>query len=736
MNRDRAVSSIVIAGTILAVTNIFPLTAIYHRFSSTASAQPTESNKNQLFYLYKGQPVPLAEQKDVVAVEFKAVTNTRSRGAANPLYLQLEQDLQAGAGTRSVGGGNSQVQVKPLGGNYAVVSLPSGNTELIRNKIQNQSYVKASLPVLSRTNQEDTIILPNEIIVSFQPKMSEREKESILKQNNLEIIRPLRFFPNIYILKSTTASGTAVLNISNQLSQVKGVNSAAPNFIQSVSNSVDINKQKSPGLSQGFDLEFNDKQSTNVTQRGNNSPTNYLGLQWHLNSAPLQACLQTQIKSFDALQNCLQQQTAKNKQNQPSKSSSTSPRTDLHVTEAWQNSNGGKGVVVAVIDNLIQWNHPDLKNSLYKVSAADKCPGEEYGWDFSEPSNSNNPCEVGDSDTKISPLELNILRRKLQDTFKLSDADLVKRYPQELGEIDPKFTQKQLADYLRWKIRADVGGEFHGTLVSGVIAAKPENSQGISGVAPNAKILPVRVFGLNGSIQRGSLIEAVGYSANRGADVINLSLGASMPTDVEDLAFQQILQQNPKLVIVASSGNENHAGVGYPSGYEGILSVGATNLFGDRAPYSNYGRGLGVVAPGGDLSTSAGWLGGIPTTGGTWMDTFWQGLAYPSSRWSPVVDLRGQYWWMQGTSFSSPAVAGVVALMKGEDGSRKLNREELINILKSTASYDSLRISKQEQEQYRTLVSKGVIPSSVTEKQAFFGSGLINADAAVRAMKK
>jgi hypothetical protein len=74
--------------------------------------------------------------------------------------------------------------------------------------------------------------------------------------------------------------------------------------------------------------------------------------------------------------------------------------------------------------------------------------------------------------------------------------------------------------------------------------------------------------------------------------------------------------------------------------------------------------------------------------------------------------------------------------MKGEDSNRKLNREELINILKSTASYDSLRISKEEQEQYRSLVSQGVIPSSVTEKQAFFGSGLINADAAVRAMKK
>ena len=118
------------------------------------------------------------------------------------------------------------------------------------------------------------------------------------------------------------------------------------------------------------------------------------------------------------------------------------------------------------------------------------------------------------------------------------------------------------------------------------------------------------------------------------------------------------------------------------------------------------------------------------------MDLFWQGLAYPNSRWSPTIDLRGKYWWMQGTSFSSPAVAGVVALMKGEDTDGKLNREELIHILKSTASYNNLKISEKEKKQYRTLVNEGFIPSSVTEEQFFFGSGLVNADAAVRAVKK
>ncbi|MEM6753232.1 MAG: S8 family serine peptidase [Cyanobacteria bacterium P01_C01_bin.38] len=726
MNRKRTISGILLASSILVLTNMLPTKANF-QLNSTVSAQTTETQTdNQLFYIYKGTRIPLTQQKDVVAVEFKALPKTRTRGV-NPLYLQLEKDLQTG--TRTRGGSNSQVIVQPLGENHAVITLPRNGSTDIQKKIENKSYVKASLPVLSRANSQETIVLPNEIVVNFKPNINNYEKESILKQNNLEIVRPLRFFPNLYIVKSTTASGTSVLNVANQLNQVRGVNSAAPNFLQSISNSIDIDNENR-------DMGLNTQSAKKQPEVANspNTTTDYLGLQWHLNSLPLKQCLQKD-DSFDSVQNCLQKQTAKNKQLSLAKS--TSSRSDLRVTEAWKNSNGGKGVVVAVIDSLIQWNHPDLKDNLYKVEAADRCPQEDYGWDFSEPSNDKEPCAIGDSDTRMSPLELNILRRKLHHTFKLSDKQLIKRYvhPSRLEQINSSASEKRIASRLRRMIRSQVGGEFHGTMVSGVIAAKPQNQIGMWGVAPNAKILPVRVFGLNGSISNSAVIEAVGYAANRGADVINLSLGGKLPTDLEQLAFSQILEQHPKLVIVASSGNSNYAEVGYPSGYDGVLSVGASNLFGDRAYYSNYGKGLDVVAPGGDLSTSAQLWGGIPTTGGTWMDIFWRGLAFPKSRWSNTVDFKGKYWWTQGTSFSSPAVAGVVALMKGEDKG-KLNRVQLIDILKSTAGYQGLNVTKEEQKRYRTLVDNRKIPNSVTDKQFFFGSGLINADAAVRAVKK
>jgi subtilase family serine protease len=108
----------------------------------------------------------------------------------------------------------------------------------------------------------------------------------------------------------------------------------------------------------------------------------------------------------------------------------------------------------------------------------------------------------------------------------------------------------------------------------------------------------------------------------------------------------------------------------------------------------------------------------------------------PTHPWSPVLDPEGQYWWVQGTSFSSPATAGVVALMKGEDTQRQLNRDRLITILKSTASYNELTLSKQEMEFYNQLLRNRQITASTSPQQYFFGSGLVNADAAIREVKR
>jgi serine protease len=590
--------------------------------------------------------------------------------------------------------------------------------------------VQTTLPVLSRSQRQEIIIVPNEIIISFDAKLTEAERQTILQQNNLAIVRPLRFNRDRYIVKSTVATGTKILNTANQLNSVKGVTSAAPNFIQSVTGENLKTTTKQVANLKNSQQYYNlTKQNTAPQSTRAISPkTNFLGLAWHLDSLPLKQCLQEEVSSWESLQTCLQK---------PNVTKSAITRTDMRVTDAWKHSNGGRGVVVAVIDSLIEWDHPDLADSLYTVKAADKCPGEVHGWDFSAGGDSSNPCENGDADTRVSPVELAILAAKFQDTFQLSDAKLVQQYPQEALEVkqnNPDSSLEQIASVLRYVFRTyKIGAEFHGTYVSGTIAAKPQNGEGLVGVAPNAQILPVRVFGLNGSIVTSSYIEAIGYAASRGADIINLSLGASLPSEAEEEAIADVLKAHPKLVIVAAAGNENLNKVSFPAAYAGVVAVGATNIVGNRAPYSNYGKGLDVVAPGGDLD-APGLLGGIPATGGTWLNAFWQGIPNPESRWSSVVDLKGKYWWVQGTSFSSPAVAGVVALMKGEN--RELSRNRLVSILKSTASYEGLSMSEEDTKLYGSLATKGAVPSSVKGQQYFFGKGLVNADAAVEALKK
>jgi hypothetical protein len=674
-----------------------------------------------LFYIYKGQRIALTERQDAIAVEFKPVGGTR--GQAQPLYLRLQQALQSG--TRSA---DSGIEVSPLGESYAIVTTPAsrdGNNRVER-QVQQQPYVQETLPVLTRSDRNETVVLPNQIILSFQPGLSESQQRKILQQNNLEVIRPLRFSRDRYLVRATAVSGIEVLTVANQLNQVRGVRSVSPDFIQSLS---DPQRQRTTNESDPSPNLQSFNQWTKQPPTGNRaiSPESpLLGLQWHLYSPPLKQCLQASAAS---LTNCL---------SNVDKTTSL-PRTDLRVREAWQRSTGGKGVVVAVLDSLIQWDHPNLQPSLYTVTAANKCPGEQHGWDFTvtAPSRTTDPCKIGDADTRISRMELAPLAPTFRQTFQLSDAQLLRQYPGLVRRFlrqRPGLSRERLATRIRNFLRMEVAAEFHGTWVSGVVAAQPEPGGGVVGVAPNAKILPVRVMGLNGQFVPSSYLEGLAYAADRNADIINISLGGRLPNQDEAELIADLLEKYPNLVIVAAAGNENKTKVAFPAGFPGIVAVGATNLLGNRAAYSNFGQGLTLVAPGGELSSS--WAGGIPTTGGTWLAEFWQGIPAPQKPWSHVLDPKGEYWWVEGTSFSSPAVAGVVALMKGEDPQRRLNRDRLLTILKSTSTYDGLTISKEEEQQYRLLLQKRQIPTSMTAQQFFFGSGLVNADAALREVKR
>lgn len=142
----------------------------------------------------------------------------------------------------------------------------------------------------------------------------------------------------------------------------------------------------------------------------------------------------------------------------------------------------------------------------------------------------------------------------------------------------------------------------HGTHVAGTIASWTNNAYGLTGLAFGARIMPVRVLNANGEGNAGTIAKGVRFAADRGAQVINLSLEFS--SDVTASTIPALLKainyaHRRGAVVVAASGNEAYGSVAYPARATHVVSVGATTEHGCLADYSNSGRGLDLVAPGG-----------------------------------------------------------------------------------------------------------------------------------------
>lgn len=151
----------------------------------------------------------------------------------------------------------------------------------------------------------------------------------------------------------------------------------------------------------------------------------------------------------------------------------------------------------------------------------------------------------------------------------------------------------------------DGGG--HGTHVAGTIAQTTDNGKGTVGLAPGSCVMPVKVLEDDGSGSFSDIVEGIYWAIQKGAKVINMSLGVNaedgMTSDggAMDDALQYAYSQG--VTVVAASGNDGWgANVAYPSSYPTVISVGATGYNNLKAGYSNYGTGLDLVAPGGDIS--------------------------------------------------------------------------------------------------------------------------------------
>ncbi|MEU1676156.1 type VII secretion-associated serine protease mycosin [Streptomyces roseifaciens] len=156
----------------------------------------------------------------------------------------------------------------------------------------------------------------------------------------------------------------------------------------------------------------------------------------------------------------------------------------------------------------------------------------------------------------------------------------------------------------------------HGTAMAGIIAGRghgEDGADGVVGVAPEARILPVRVILEDGDPSRAkarsgrgsALADGIRWAADHGADVINLSLGddsdTAHPEPKEDAAVQYALGKGAVVVASAGNGGEQGDRVSYPAAYPGVIAVTAVDRYGSRAAFSTRRWYATVSAPGVDV---------------------------------------------------------------------------------------------------------------------------------------
>lgn len=170
----------------------------------------------------------------------------------------------------------------------------------------------------------------------------------------------------------------------------------------------------------------------------------------------------------------------------------------------------------------------------------------------------------------------------------------------------------------------------HGTAVASVIGAATDNGVGIAATGPATRILPVRVLNRNGAGSTSDVANGIVYAVDRGAAIVNLSLGSTRRTAAVREAVEYAEREG--VVVVAASGNYGTTDKVYPAAEPSVVGVSATTPKDRRASFASHGRWISLTAPGVDVVAA---LAG-------------------SSRY-------GSY---DGTSFSAPMVAGTAALLR------------------------------------------------------------------------
>jgi len=261
----------------------------------------------------------------------------------------------------------------------------------------------------------------------------------------------------------------------------------------------------------------------------------------------------------------------------------------------------------------------------------------------------------------LVPLRAQFVRRPIVAVF---DTGIVSDHPDFAGQI---AYQASFTGGGTFSASADdpsspgAATGFHGTHVAGIIAADTFDSSGVAGIAPMARLMPIRVFAQDATgsstsdiaqaiLYAAGLANASGQVPAERADVINLSIGSTRacPAVYNDAVTQA---RAAGVIVVAASGNDALTARDAPANCDGVVSVGALDARRQTASYSNTDPLLSVAAPGGDPRQS--------TTG----------TGLPDLVFSALGDFDGStrvpsYGGKAGTSMAVPHVSGVLALMR------------------------------------------------------------------------